>query len=102
MSIEIYSKNIDLPYILRSTIHHVLYFNLAEIMLTTFLFFFIFKLVNPSNTNEEAIAETIKTRLSGIPGIPFINIIEEAFKLKKFIVVRRVRLKKNKSNFNNY
>ncbi|CAF1548111.1 unnamed protein product, partial [Rotaria sordida] len=47
-------------------------------------------LVNPSNTNEEAIAETIKTRLSGIPGIPFINIIEEAFKLKKFTVVRRL------------
>ncbi|CAF1318391.1 unnamed protein product [Rotaria sordida] len=48
------------------------------------------ELVNPSNTNEEAIAETIKTRLSGIPGIPFINIIEEAFKLKKFTVVRRL------------
>ncbi|CAF4062120.1 unnamed protein product [Rotaria sp. Silwood2] len=48
------------------------------------------ELVNPSNTNEEAIADTIKTRLSGIPGIPFIDIIEEAFKLKKFTVVRRL------------
>ncbi|CAF3637043.1 unnamed protein product [Rotaria sp. Silwood1] len=48
------------------------------------------ELVNPSNTNEEAIADTIKTRLSGIPGIPFIDIIEEAFKLKKYTVVRRL------------
>ncbi|CAF5078920.1 unnamed protein product, partial [Rotaria magnacalcarata] len=48
------------------------------------------QLVNPSNTNEEAIANAIKAHLGNVPGIPFIDIVKEAFKLKKFIVVRRL------------
>ncbi|CAF4740797.1 unnamed protein product, partial [Rotaria socialis] len=47
-------------------------------------------LVNPSNTNEEAIANAIKKHLANVPGIPFIDIVREAFKLKKFIVVRKL------------
>ncbi|CAF5013926.1 unnamed protein product, partial [Rotaria socialis] len=47
------------------------------------------QLVNPSNTNEEAIANAIKKHLANVPGIPFIDIVREAFKLKKFIVVRK-------------
>ncbi|CAF3338150.1 unnamed protein product [Rotaria socialis] len=48
------------------------------------------QLVNPSNTNEEAIANAIKKHLANVPGIPFIDIVREAFKLKKFIVVRKL------------
>lgn len=50
-----------------------------------------FQLVDPSNTNEEAIANKIKNRLADVPGIPFIDIIKEAHKLKKYSVVRGVR-----------
>ncbi len=56
-----------------------------------YLEFYYFQLVNPSNTNEDAIAEAIKTRLNDVPGIPFIDIVKEAFKLKLFTVVRRVK-----------
>ncbi|CAF1582199.1 unnamed protein product, partial [Didymodactylos carnosus] len=45
---------------------------------------------NPINTNEETIAEIIKKRLSNVSGIPFIEIIREAFIAKKIIVVRRL------------
>lgn len=48
------------------------------------------QIVNPSNPNEDAIADTIKARLQDVPGIPFIDIVKEAFKLDKYIVVERL------------
>jgi len=50
-----------------------------------------FQLVNPSNPNEDAIADKIKTRLADVPGIPFIDIIKAAFNTKKYGVVKRVK-----------
>ncbi|CAF1050154.1 unnamed protein product [Adineta ricciae] len=48
------------------------------------------QLNDPANTNEEAIAESIKKSLANVPGIPFIDIVKAANQAKKYIVAERL------------